>query len=115
MKPLNRYLCCLILLAQIDVAYAKPNDVNNECDKMVKYALVKHDEYSHGKTIDQLMDEEQRSFDEEEEKFYKLLVVEILDTFAVWDDPIEKARVDLEIKEHFYSICDPKRIKGLLK
>ena len=61
------------------------------------------------------MDQEESSQDNEKQKFYKSLVVEILDTFAVWDDPVERKRVDEEISDHFFSICDPEKIKGVFK
>lgn len=86
---------------------------NSDCKKMVNFAVSKHDEYAHGKSIQELIDQENMSQDQVHQKEYKILVIEILDTFAVWDDPAEKNRVDEEIRDHFFSICDPGKVKGI--
>ncbi|EOY4147454.1 MULTISPECIES: hypothetical protein [Acinetobacter] len=86
---------------------------NSDCKKMANFAVSKHDEYAHGKSIQEMIDQENNSQDQVHQKQYKTLVIEILDTFAVWDDPAEKKRVDEEIRDHFFSICDPGRVKGI--
>lgn len=115
MKQLAR--CCFLVLALVkfEDVYAFDVKESNECQAMVQYALSKHVEYSKGKTISELLDQEESSQDNEKQKFYKSLVVEILDTFAVWDDHVERKRVDEEISDHFFSICDPEKIKGVFK
>ena len=115
MKQLAR--CCFLVLALVkfEDVYAFDVKESNECQAMVQYALSKHVEYSNGKTISELLGQEENSQDNEKQKFYKSLVIEILDTFAVWDDPVERKRVDEEISDHFFSICDPEKIKGVFK
>ena len=115
MKELAR--CCLLILALVKFEHVYAFDVeeSNECQEMVQYALSKHVEYSNGKTISELLGQEENSQDNEKQKFYKSLVIEILDTFAVWDDPVEKKRVNYEIRDHFLSICDPEKIKGVFQ
>lgn len=106
-----------VILISYGVSYAKEAQESHSpnCIAMVNYALSKHDEFSAGKSISELMDEENKSNDSEHKKFYKTLVIEILDTFAVWDDPKEKRRVNSEIEDHFYSICDPALVKDAFK
>ena len=115
MKELAR--CCLLILALVkfEDVYAFDVKESSECQAMVQYALSKHVEYSNGKTISELLGQEENSQDNEKQKFYKSLVIEILDTFAVWDDPVEKKRVNYEIRDHFLSICDPEKIKGVFQ
>ena len=86
-----------------------------ECKKMVQYALLKHQEYAEGKTIEALKNEEALTKDTKEQKEFKTEIISVLDTFAVWDEGAEKHRVHDEIKEYFYSICDPGKAKIVFK
>ena len=113
MKRLACYCFYVLALVQVQHSQASSVEKSNECSKMVLYALSKHDEYSNGKKIPELLSEVEHSKDNEKQKFYKSLVVEILDTFAVWNDPVEKERVNNEISDHFNSICDAEKIKGI--
>lgn len=112
MKRFNCYFGLIALSLLFNPAYGQP-DVNKECEKMVQYALIKHGEYGNGRSIESLLEEEEKSGDSEKQKFYKMLVIEILDTFAVWDDPVEKNRIHKEINDHFMAICDPNKIKNV--
>lgn len=108
-----RILSCLLLLVGCFSINAYAVDVRSEeCSKMVKYAQIKHAEFSKGKAIESMIEEEKRSSDTEKSKYYKLIVLDVLDTFPIWEEPKEKARVNKDIEEYFYSICDAERIKG---
>ncbi|MDV7585666.1 hypothetical protein R4575_17995, partial [Acinetobacter baumannii] len=86
-----------------------------ECKEMVQYALLKHQEYAKGKSIEALTNEEALTKDTKEQKDFKTEIISVLDTFAVWEEEAEKQRVQEEIKEYFYSICDPTRAKIIFK
>lgn len=117
---MNRFIIALIMGLSACNSFSSDNFSDNEireksieCQKLVSYALKKHEQFAKGKSIEDLISEENNSTDSNKKKFYKITVIEILDTFPAWDDPVEKKRVNTDIKEHFYSICDPGKIKNI--
>ncbi|MFC6631493.1 hypothetical protein ACFQAR_17990 [Acinetobacter beijerinckii] len=111
-----KFFAFILAIAFCTESYCSDGEVNSlrensDCKKMVNFAVSKHDEYAHGKSIHELIDQENMSQDQVHQKEYKTLVIEILDTFAVWDDPAEKKRVNDEIGEHFFRFVILKELK----
>ncbi|UNW11167.1 hypothetical protein MOW14_14785 (plasmid) [Acinetobacter indicus] len=92
-----------------------PSLNEDPCSRVVNYAILKHKEYRGGKTIPALMKEVDSSNLGQSEKEYRKIIIEILDTFPVWDEAENKQRIDAEIRDHFESICDPKRVNDFFK
>lgn len=94
-------------------ANSKIQDSVGSCSEMVNYALKKHDEYASGRSIGDLIEIEKYNSKNERQQYYRKLVLEVLDTFAIWENKEDKERVKLEIVSYFNSICDPKIIKDV--
>ena len=94
-------------------ANSKSQDSVGSCSEMINYALKKHEEYANGRSIEDLIKMEKYNSKNERQDYYRELVLEILDTFAIWENKEDKERVKLEIVNHFNSICDPKTIKDV--